>query len=354
MIDDLQEMSEKLKPVVKAGEFVIAAIGLDHIHIVGMCKGLIEAGAILRSVYDPDPEKIKEFVTFFPEVQIATNEREVLNDPNVHLIASACIPVDRAALGIRVMISGKDYFVDKTPLISLQQLQEVKEVQARTHRKYMVYYCERLHTEAGVYAQKLIQEGAIGKVIQTIGTGPHRLNPTTRPDWFFKKAQYGGILCDIGSHQIEQFLFFTEATDATISAARVYNYNNPETPELEDFGDCTLVANNGATGYFRVDWLTPDGLSTWGDGRLTILGTKGYIELRTYIDIAKDQTSDHVYLVNEEGEFHFPVKGKVGFPYFGQLILDCLNRTEHAMTQAHAFKVAELCVKAQMYAEASK
>jgi len=356
MINKAEEIedtfTEKPKPVVKTGEFVIAAIGLDHIHIVGMCQGLIEAGAILKYVYDPNPQKIDEFLTYFPKTQIAINEDEVLTDSEIHLVASACIPVDRAALGIRVMEAGKDYFVDKTPLVSLQQLQSVTEVQASTGRKYMVYYCERLHTEAGVYAEKLIRQGEIGKVIQTIGTGPHRLNASTRPDWFFKKAHYGGILCDIGSHQIEQFLFFTGATDARISVAQVHNYNNPQTPELEDFGDCTLVADNGATGYFRVDWLTPDGLSTWGDGRLTILGTDGYMELRTYIDVAREQTSDHVYLVNQKGEFHIPVNGKVGFPYFGQLILDCLNRTENAMTQAHAFKVAELCVKAQMYAEA--
>ena len=36
-----------------------------------------------------------------------------------------------------------------------------------------------------------------------------------------------------------------------------------------------------------------------------------------------------------------------GYPFFGQLILDCLNRTENAMTQEHAFKAAELCLTAQ-------
>ena len=43
-----------------------------------------------------------------------------------------------------------------------------------------------------------------------------------------------------------------------------------------------------------------------------------------------------------------------GYPYFSDLILDCLNRTENAMTQSHAFKAAELAVRAQMLAEEKK
>jgi len=180
--------------------------------------------------------------------------------------------------------------------------------------------------------------------------GPHRLNAPSRPAWFFKHEQYGGILCDIGSHQIEQVLFYTGAKDASITSARVANYANPEYPELEDFGDCTLVTDNGASGYFRVDWFTPDGLPTWGDGRMFILGTEGFIELRKYVDLGTERMGGRVYLSNQKGTQFFDVAGKVGYPFFGQLILDCLHRTENAMTQAHAFKAAELCVRAQMLA----
>jgi predicted dehydrogenase len=176
------------------------------------------------------------------------------------------------------------------------------------------------------------------------------LNAPNRPDWFFRKEQYGGIICDIGSHQIEQILHFSGATDAEISSAAVANYNNPDYPELEDFGEASLVTNNGVSGYFRVDWFTPDGLAVWGDGRTFILGTDGYMELRKYIDLLQDPEGDQIYLVNQTGAQHLSVRGQVGFPFFGQLILDCLNRTENAMTQAHAFKAAELCLQAQAMA----
>jgi len=176
--------------------------------------------------------------------------------------------------------------------------------------------------------------------------GPHR-EGKGRPDWFYEKDKFGGILCDIGSHQIEQFLYYTDAKDAKVQSAKVANYNHKQYPTFEDFGDVTLIGDNGATGYFRLDWFTPDGLGTWGDGRLFILGTEGYIELRKYIDVARENAPDHVYLVNKDGEFLIDVKGKVGFPFFGDLILDSLNRTENAMTQEHIFKAIELGLEAQ-------
>jgi predicted dehydrogenase len=248
------------------------------------------------------------------------------------------------------MEAGKDYFTDKTPFTTLDQLDRAKAVVARTGRKYAVYYSERLHVESAMFATDLVAGGAIGRVIQVLGLGPHRLGKPARPAWFFEKEKYGGILCDIGSHQFEQFLTYAGATDATVTQAAVGNFANADTPEFEDFGEASLLGNNGTSNYIRVDWFNPAGLSTWGDGRTVILGTKGYIELRKYVDVAREKTGDHVYIVDEKGEQHLNVTGQVGFRFFGQLILDCLNRTETAMTQAHAFKAAELCLRAQMAA----
>jgi predicted dehydrogenase len=340
----------KPRPVVTSGEFIFAAAALDHGHIFGMCNGLLEAGATLKWVYDPDPAKVKGFIEKYPQARSAASLDEILQDSEVQLVAAAAIPSDRGPLGVKVMKHGKDYFTDKTPFTTLEQLAEAKEVVAETGRKYAVYYSERLHVESAIFAGQLIHDGAIGRVVNVLGLGPHRLNAPSRPDWFFKKEQYGGILCDIGSHQIEQFLFYAGCKDAEVLHSKVANYNNKQYPELEDFGDATLRGDNGATNYLRVDWLTPSGLSTWGDGRTLILGTDGYIELRKYVDIARDSGGGQLYLVNGEGERRIDTNGNVGFPYFGELILDCINRTEVAMTQAHTFKAAELCLQAQKQA----
>lgn len=340
----------KPSPVVKPGEFVFAAAHLEHGHIYGQCNGLLEAGAELKWVYDPDEKKVAAFAAKYPQVKVARSLDEILEDGKVHLVAAAAVPCDRGPIGCRVMEAGKDYFTDKTPFTSLAQLDQAKAVVARTARKYMVYFSERLHVEAAMYATDLIASGALGRIIQVIGLGPHRLGKANRPAWFFEKAKFGGILTDIGSHQFEQFLAYTGATDATVTQAAVGNFANPDKPEFEDFGEASLLGDNGSSNYIRVDWFTPDGLGTWGDGRTVILGTKGYVELRKYVDVARDKLGDHVYIVDDQGERHLNVTGQVGFRFFGELILDCLQRTEKAMTQAHAFKAAELCLRAQLAA----
>jgi predicted dehydrogenase len=341
----------KPHPVVKPGEFPIAAVRLDHGHIYGICNGLTEAGATIKWVYDPDPKKVAAFRAQFPQAQPARSLAQVLADPEIKLVAAAAVTSERGPLGCEVMAAGKDYFTDKAPFTTLEQLAQAKAVVASTGRKFFVYYSERLHNEAGMFATDLMAQGVIGRVIQVVSLAPHRLSKASRPAWFFERDKFGGILCDIGSHQFEQFLTYTAATDATVSHAVIANFDNPDHPQFEDFGEACLVGNTQALNYVRVDWFTPDGLSTWGDGRTFILGTKGTIELRKYVDVARDDTTDHVYITDEKGEHRLDVAGKVGYRFFGQFILDCLNRTENAMTQAHAFKAAELSLIAQAQAQ---
>lgn len=340
----------KSQAVCAPGEFRFAAVGLDHGHIYGMSNGLTEAGGELVWVYDPDPAKVEAFCKTYPHARKATSEEQVLEDESLHLIASAKITSERGPFGLKVMDCGKHYFCDKAPFTTFEQLNGARAKVRETGLIWAVYYSERLHVEGAVYAGQLIKDGAIGKVLQVLNIAPHRLNAHTRPPWFFVKEQYGGILCDLGSHQIEQFLHYAGARDARVVYSQVANYNNPQYPELEDFGDAMLVADNGATQYFRVDWFTPAGMGAWGDGRTFIMGTEGSIEIRKYLDIARDRQGDHVFLVNKEKEYHFSVNGQIGFPYFGKLIRDCLDRTETAMPQEHTFLAARLCLEAETQA----
>lgn len=346
---DGQNYAPEGKPqlVCKRGEFMVGVIGLDHGHIYGMCNGLSEAGAEIAYVYDPDPKKVEAFVTKFPTAKIGLSKQELMENPAIHLITTAGIPCDRGPLGLEALDHGKDFFADKPPFTTQAQVDQARKKVAQTGRKWFVYYSERLHVEAAVYAERLLNEGAIGNIVSIRGWGPHRLAATTRPAWFFEKDKYGGILVDIGSHQLEQILQFSGAEDATLVSSRVGNLYHPEYPGLEDFGDACFTASNGIPCYFCLDWYTPDGLGTWGDGRIFIVGTKGYIELRKYIDVAASSEGDNVILVNDTGEHHYRVGGKVGFPYFGRLIRDVLDRTETAMKQEHTFRAIELAIEAE-------
>lgn len=187
-----------------------AVIGLNHGHIYGQVDAVVRGGGTLVSCYAKEPDLLAAFTKRYPEVKVARSENEILEDNTLQLIVSASIPVDRAPLGVRVMQHGKDYMVDKPGIITLKQFEEVKKVQAQTKKIYSIMYSERLENKATVKAGDLVKAGAIGKVIQTIGLGPHRMNIKSRPPWFFDRDQYGGILCDIGSHQFDQFYFLQD------------------------------------------------------------------------------------------------------------------------------------------------
>jgi predicted dehydrogenase len=325
--------------------FAFAAIGLNHDHIYGQTEAMLGAGCELAAFFSPEDGLAKRFGERYPQARRVRDEREILEDGRILLVLGAGILNERALMAVRAMRAGKDVMLDKPGATSLEQLDELRRVQALTGRILSICYSEHYRQRVTVEAGKLVQAGAIGRVIQTMGTGPHRLGNHPRPPWFYERAKYGGILCDIGSHQVEQFLFFTGSTQAEVVASQVGNLAHPDTPELEDFGDMVLRSPE-ATGYIRVDWFTPDGLGVWGDGRLTILGTDGYIELRKYIDIAGRPGGDHLFLVDRKGIRHVDCS-RTELPYGPQLRDDVLNRTETAMPQAHCFLATELALKAQ-------
>lgn len=325
-----------------------AVVGINHAHIYSQVNTLLGAGAVFVSYYAPEPELRTPFGQVFPQARLAGSAAEILEDGSIHLLVTAGINSERAPLGIQAMQAGKDFMTDKPGFTTLAQLAEARRVQAETQRIYSVYYSERLENRATVKAGELVKAGAIGQVVHTTGLGPHRTNLPGRPDWFFQKAQYGGILADIASHQMDQFLFFTGSRQARVVAAQVANYKHPQYPQLEDFGQAMLQGDNGS-GYVRVDWYTPDGLETWGDGRLFVLGVEGYLEIRKYTDLAGRPGGDHLFLVDQRG-VHYLDCSQVDLPYGRQLVSDILNRTETAMPQAHCFLAAELALQAEAQA----
>lgn len=327
-----------------------AAIGLNHSHIYGQVECLLREGAELVAFHSPEDDLAAEFGAKFPQARRVADRRAILDDQSIPLVLTAAIPADRAGIAIEAMQHGKDVMSDKPGMTTFEQLAELRRVQAETGRIYSICYSEHFETKATVKAGELVAAGAIGKVVHTLGLGPHQIRNNQRPDWFYDRSRYGGILCDIGAHQCEQFLFFSGTdTEAEVISATVHNRGNPDRPGLQDVGDMHLKTPT-TTGYVRLDWFTPDGLGTWGDGRLTILGTEGYIELRKYIDIAGRPGKDHLFLVDKQGTRYIDCTDQ-DLPYGRQLIADVLNRTETAMPQVRCFKAMELALEAQKLAE---
>jgi predicted dehydrogenase len=348
-----QDGQEKPKYSIK-----FAVCGMSHDHIYGMVGAVQRGGGVLTKVYGAEPDKLAAFKKRFPDAQYVSSEEEILDDPSIQLVLSSTIPNDRAPLGIKVMKKGKDYLSDKPGATTLEQIDEIRKTIKETGRIYAILYSERLEVKAAVKAGELVQAGAIGKVIQTINIAPHQIvqkgaDPYAggaggRPEWFWDPAKYGGILCDIGSHQVDQFLFYTGSTSAEVVASQVSNVAHPQRPKFQDFGDMMLRGDKGF-GYVRLDWFTPDGLGTWGDGRLFILGTEGYIELRKYTDVARAKQGNNLFIVDKNSARFIDCNNLI-LPFGPQFVSDIVNRTHTAQDQTQCLLAAELVVRAQMKA----
>ena len=334
-----------------------AVCGMSHDHIYGMIGAVTRGGGELVAAWGDEDDKLAAFAKRYPGVKMVKTQDEIIHDPSIQLVLSSEKANERAGIGIRAMKAGKDFLSDKPGITTLEQLAEVRKTIAETKRIYAIMYSERLEVKAAVYAGELVQKGALGKVIQTINIAPHQINQRpgdmgggmgSRPAWFYNDVQYGGILCDIGSHQLDQFLFYTGSKSAEVVASQVANVRHPDFPHFQDFGDMMLRGDYGL-GYVRLDWFTPFGLGTWGDGRLFILGTDGYIEIRKYVDVAVKKDGNNLFLVNDK-EARYIDCNNMALPFGPQFVSDIVNRTHTAQDQTQCLLAAELSIKAQMHA----
>jgi predicted dehydrogenase len=334
-----------------------AVCGMSHDHIYGMIGAVQRGGGEMVAAWVGEPDKLATFTKRFPDVKVVKTQDEILNDPSVQLVLSSQIANERAPLGVRAMKHGKDFLSDKPGITTFEQLAEVRKTIADTKRIYGIMYSERLEVKAAVYAGVLIQQGAIGKVIQTINIAPHQIvqglgdagGGTGRPEWFWNPDQYGGILCDIGSHQVDQFLFYTGSKQVEVAESQIANVRHPDRPRFQDFGDMVLRGDRGL-GYVRLDWFTPDGLGTWGDGRLFILGTDGYMEIRKYTDVAVKREGNNLFLVDSKQARYIDCNN-MPLPFGSQFVADIVNRTHVAQDQDQCLLAAELVIKAQKNAK---
>lgn len=355
VIEDAIVPAETETPPTNKIKFAVC--GISHDHIYGMVGAIQRGGGELISVWGGEEDRLTTFSKRFPGAKVVKAQEEILNDSSIQLVLSSQIANERAPLGVKVMKHGKDYLSDKPGITTLEQLAEVRATIAATKRIYAIMYSERLEVKAAVYAGQLVQQGAIGKVIQTINIAPHQVTQkrgdagggSGRPDWFWIPEQYGGILCDIGSHQVDQFLFYTGSKQAEIVESQIANIRHPDHPHFQDFGDMVLRGDRGL-GYVRLDWFTPDGLGTWGDGRLFILGTDGYIEVRKYTDVAVKKQGNNLFIVDGK-EARYIDCNNMPLPFGPLFVADIVNRTHLAQDQEQCLLAAELVIKAQRNAK---
>src|SRR4051812_45080216 len=79
-----------------------SVIGINHNHIYSQVDAAIRGGGELVSLYAKEADLVADFKKRYPQVKVAASEKEALEDKSVQLILSSAIPVERAAIGIRV------------------------------------------------------------------------------------------------------------------------------------------------------------------------------------------------------------------------------------------------------------
>ena len=321
-----------------------AAIGLDHRHVYDLTAGLLAAGAVCVG-HDPetsDPRVLAGFRKRFPNIPAVARDR-LLDDPSIDFIVLCSVPRDRAAVAIEAMRRGKDVMVDKPGVTTAALLAEVEAAVRETGRIWSIVM-GRLTSASVQAALGVVRSGELGHLVSLTSLAPHRLNRALRPDWFFERDAYGGIINDIGVHSIDQFLAFAGASDATIGASTIGCFGTSP-PGFEDFAEITLRSAT-MTGTMRMDWFTPDGLPDWGDGRLFLVGTEGTLELRKNLDIEGRAGGDHLLVANRNRTRHQDCS-ELQVTYYRDFLDDVRDRTGRMLDGGRVFSVCRLALRCQ-------
>ena len=333
--------------------------GLDHGHVFEIVDRIAKAGAEVVC-HVADGGLLEHYENWQTESQAVTYD-ELLADDTIDLVVTAAVPNRRADIALAAIAAGKHVVTDKPGLTTMAQLDAIRAaIAGRPGRPWTVLFTERYENRAIAEAVRLARSGAVGRIVHVVGAGPHTMWAKRRPDWFWDPDATGGILVDIGSHQVDQFLSITglTAADVSVVASMVGNVASADHPRMQDVGSMTLAGRSGPSGSgpevqeqgivgdHRLDYLTAKGLGTWGDCRLTIVGTEGTIEARANVDVAGADGAEHLIVVDSDGTRRVDVSNVV-VDWGEQLLADLADDGERLMTQQHAIDVTDVCLRAQ-------
>jgi predicted dehydrogenase len=324
-----------------------SVIGLNHGHINGQTKGLIDSGDWdLKHVYAAEPDLLEAFQAKFPDVTVAESAEQILEDEAVEMVASASINADRGPLAVRALEAGKHFFVDKPCATTIEDLDAIKSAVASTGKKWFAFFGEMVLSAEVEWVREELVKGNLGEPVHFMGLGPHSLRIDTRPDWMFDDRQYGGVLNDIASHQMAQFCYWT-GQDPIPQFSRVGNLYHPEKPEFQDFGDASFSGSGGTTGYLRVDWFTPKGLPSWGDVKQQLITTNAYVEHRKNLDIGDPEYKKKLIVTREDKETEIIDLGGRKAPFFERLTKDVEEGTDKAIPFELGYKASKAIIELQ-------
>jgi predicted dehydrogenase len=326
------------------GKVRIGVVGLDHVHGLVLAFRLRQAGATILAHHSSGAQNRLAMRLLGPRAKARTPE-EIIDDPDIDLIVTAAVPSERGPIAVAALRAGKHVVADKPGVTTLDGLTDLDLAVAESGKRWWVMFGERFENRAVGEACRRARLGDIGRVVSVLGLGPHRMGADGRPDWFWEPSATGGILVDIGSHQADQFLTATGAASADVLSSAVGNVASPAHPRMEDIGMMVLAAD-GAVGTHRVDYLSPKGLKTWGDGRLMIVGTDGTLEVRTNVDVAGKRGKEHLIATDHKGVHRIDCGGRP-VDWARRIVADIADGSDTFATHDHIRAVCDVTLRAQ-------
>ncbi len=327
-----------------------AVIGLSHAHIFSMTESILGVPGVACGGFCPEDTPVGVgFAGRFADLPRRSRD-DLLGDPAIDLVLCADVNGLRGSVLVAALEAGKHVFVDKPPVTTLEQLDAVQRAAEASGKLFFVYFGERLENPLPIKARQLVREGRIGRTVNYIGLGPHKLSIEHRPAWMFDPELYGGILNDIAVHQVELFRWLTGERVARFRS-RVGNFATPQHPTFQDFGDTWFEGEGGTAGYVRVDWFTPDALPTWGDIRQMLVGSEGTLELRNNINIGSADPKPVLLLATRGSVPEAVDVADVDVGWAAQLVADVRDGVNRLMPHEETFAALRTVLSMQQQAE---
>lgn len=268
----------------------LALFGAAHAHVGYALDEVARRDDVeLVAAAEADPAARAAHLGGLGDVPVYDDVRALLDRHEVDVAVVAGVYAHRGDAAVAALDAGAHVLADKPLCTSPAQLDAIAAAAARTGLHVSVMFEKRFYP-ATIAARRLHDAGTLGELALVASTGPHKLKLATRPDWFLRRATYGGIAADLPVHDIDLVLALSGATSGTVAAV-AGNAGADAHPDFDDHVAVLLQAGT-VTATIEATWLSPEAADVHGHYRMRLTGTRGTAELDWAYDSLRVATHD--------------------------------------------------------------
>lgn len=268
--------------------FGIGIIGCGKIAQVRHIPEYLEnPNAEIRGYFDLNLQRAQELAEKFGGKAFASVE-ELLADPSIDAVSICVANFAHAEMTIKALEAGKHVLCEKPMAVTLAECEAMVAAAKKAGKHLMIGHNQRL-AKAHMVAKKMIEEGAIGRILTFRTTFGHGGPETWSIDpgksvWFFdKKRAAMGAMADLGIHKTDLIQFLT-GQKVVRTTARLTTLDKRDAGGnligVDDNAFCIYELSGGAYGTMTASWT----YYAAEDNSTILYGSKG--TMRIYDDPA--------------------------------------------------------------------